>query len=366
MPLRYKLLLTLGLTIGLLAFAIVAPESFRVLYSLAGLSVLAFAFVVAFVFIAAFVFPCLPIVPKPTRRPRRLLYKASLKFYRQQLTALAPSRVAWTIVLHLLAAGIMFSVLTEPLPLLWMALAALAYVVAVSALILSMLGSMPFFAALWNGVAFRLGLLVFPLVVGFVVKGYAGVWIGENLHISASNTPHALFAATGSLLCAIAGLALGASSFFFELLGLLNLRGTFDKSDARRLGVPVLMLVSMASAFIGAHFAGPFAGPLGRTLISAIAFEFDATPATACVLTLDEERLARTTPDPILKVLHLSSSQEKGILVKRSAALFREARLKDLQSQAGDERKLEIGRTVECYKVLPDPPEKAASQPIGP
>lgn len=273
---------------------------------------------------------------------------------RVQLQAITALRIWSTVALHIGCGVALVMMLREPMSLFGLASLLLGYIFIVSTVTLSLLFQIPFLRSLWNDVVVKLGLLVVPIYFGFVAKGYAATWVEELLGTSSANAGYALFAAASFLLCVIVATLLAVAALLSEAALILTPLGRgAGGSSAKRVGLGILAASSFVATMLGAYAAAALpASRTGNVLLAAIAFEFDASPAGHCELDASEQLLA-AGPEPVLKALHLASSQERALLVQRSPSLFRQARLSDLRNAASDDRQLRLGRVAECYKSRP-------------
>lgn len=288
-------------------------------------------------------------------RIRRAMRSLEVNFKRGVRTESRVLSVARLWLTTMLAVGAIASyayVLSQPLSLLAHLIALLGYVLALSALGTSLFARLPIVQSAWRDPSRRLLMWAMPPFLVFVAKGYAGLWIGEQLGTSWVNVSYTLVAGMVFLLCLIPAFVLAALALVFEVVLLVSLLGpSAVNGRERRIG-----MIALASAFFIAVLVGVNAtaevvgGRLGNALLLASAFEFDATPATYCELDKDERQLA-TQPDPHIKALHLGSSQERALLIRRSPALFSPTTLKDLRQEAKNSRRIEVLRITECYQL---------------
>lgn len=285
------------------------------------------------------------------------------RFLRVEVRALSSARIWTTVALHLAAMLLFAYIVLQPLSLLALTTLLFGFSFMVSATTLSLLKQLPCVQRLWGDVIVRISLLAFPAYFAFVARGYANVWVGELLGVSAANASSALFAATVFLLCVVASLLLLTAVLPFEL-ALMVVPSALPKKSNKKVGLMVLLGTSLI-ALVAAHLAAmqPPSSRVGSRLISAIAFEFDAAPANHCELSGEERRLVERN-EPFIKALYLSTDQDRAILVKRGPALFRSVVLRDLQAM-DVKALLEPTRVVECFKLSPAPPDGASSAAAG-
>ncbi len=203
--------------------------------------------------------------------------------------------------------------------------------------------------------------------------------------MSASNVPMAHLAATSFLLLCSVALPLFAAAIAFEIFYFISILApkenrhpapfkistiaiftsletsknwmekAYIQRIAKKLELPALCIIIFAACYIGIQASVSMAiARHGEIILSAIVFEFDATPADRCELTEDEKSPmeSNVSSKSALKVLFFSDSQEKAILVKNTVDLFKPINLKELNSENSSPRKLVFGRVVDCYKPI--------------
>lgn len=275
------------------------------------------------------------------------------RFLRVEARALSPTRIWVTVGLHLVAMLLFAYTVLQPLSLLALATLLFGFSFMVSAAILSLLKQLPSVQRLWDDTIVRIALLAFPAYFVFVARGYANVWVGELLGVSASNASSALLASTVFLLCIVPSLLILIATLAFEL-ALMVVPSALPKKSGKKIPLMVLFgssLIALVAAYLAA--IQPPSSRVGSRLIAAIAFEFDAAPANHCELTTEERRLVELD-QPFIKALFLTTGQDRAILVKRGPALFRPVVLRDLKAM-DVKALLEPIRVVECFK-LPSAP----------
>lgn len=297
-----------------------------------------------------------PLVMPVLKSLVRLERSRFKRFLRVEARALSTTRIWATIALHLAAMLFFAYNVLQPLSLLAVGTLLLGFSFMVSAATLSLLKQLPSVQRLWNDTIVRIALLAFPAYFVFVARGYANVWVGELLGVSASNASSALFAATVFLLCIVPSLLLLIATLGFEV-AVMVVPSASPKNSGKRVSLMVLLGVSLI-AVLAANQAAiqPPSSRVGSRLLAAIAFEFDAAPANHCELT-DDERRQVERDEPFIKALFLSTSQDRALLVKRAPALFRPVVLRDLESMDAKALLIPI-RVVECFK--PQPERRAA------
>lgn len=275
------------------------------------------------------------------------------RFLRVEARALSQNRIWATAGLHVAAMLLFAYIVLQPLSLLALSSLLFGFSFMVSATTLSLLKQLPCVQKLWADVIVRIALLAFPAYFAFVARGYANVWVGELLGVSAANASSALFAATVFLLCVVPAMLLLAAVLLFEL-ALMVVPSALPKKSNKKVGLLVLFGTSLF-ALLAAHETArqPFSSRVGNRLIAAIAFEFDAAPANRCELQ-DDERPQVERDEPFIKALHLSTNQDRALLIKRGPALFRPVVLRDLETM-NVKALLEPIRMVECFKLPPEP-----------
>lgn len=331
------------------------------LIALLGLALAAACYVCVNAIVVGWLMRHVPPLVTPVFRLLVRLTRSKLKrFLRVETRGLSRARIWATIGLQLLAMLLFAYTVLQPLSLLALATLLLGFSFIVSAAILSLLNRLPSVQRLWGDTIVRIALLALPAYFVFVARGYANVWVGELLGVSASNASSALLAATVFLLCIIPALLLLIATLIFEM-ALMVVPSALPKKSDKKVSLTVLFGSSLL-ALIAANQAAiqPPSSRVGSRLIAAIAFEFDAAPANHCELTKDERRLVERN-EPFIKALYLTTDQDRAILVKRGPALFRSVVLRDLKAM-DVKALLEPVRVVECFKlsaVPPSPPSAA-------
>ncbi|WP_459617097.1 hypothetical protein [Bordetella sp. 2513F-2] len=89
---------------------------------------------------------------------------------------------------------------------------------------------------------------------------------------------------------------------------------------------------------------------IASILLAAVVFEMDAVPASRCALDGDDLAAARG-PDPAVKVLFLSTTQEKAVVVRRGEDLYEPIVLRNYKGDDSARRGVSIGKTVTCYDI---------------
>jgi hypothetical protein len=171
----------------------------------------------------------------------------------------------------------------------------------------------------------------------------------------------ALIAATVFVLCLAISIVLASTALIFEITYILGIVAASGRTKTRKAAVLMALISSFVATLIAAYVSLQPTKEVGSVLISAIAFDFDAGPAVVCSLNSEERPLAKTKPDPIIKALHLSSSQERAWLVKRPPSLFREITYRSIGEEDLKAKMLVMLRSVDCHKD-PLAPDSAASQ----
>ncbi|GKS95050.1 hypothetical protein [Acidovorax sp. SUPP2825] len=301
-----------------------------------------------------------------------------LTSFANQLHALSVARIWTTVIMHVIAIAVLFYFISIPLDIIWITLLLLGYAFFVSTLTLSLLVKLPFLRQLWEDTFFKIGLLAIPVPLHYLSKGYAALWIGEILGISAANVPMAHVAATSFFLLLAVALALSLTALIFEVslfLSMLQKQGvrlpeketsTFFllfslrpyrrrserirvRMAQRKVGIFLLSFASFFGCWAGFNAAASIApGQLSRIVVSAIVFEFDAAPANRCALT-PAERLKVQRDEPLVKALFLAGTQDKAILAERQKNLFKPIQFKGFRARAEEERGLSLQRTVACH-----------------
>ena len=305
--------------------------------------------------------------------------RSAIAFAYRQLRPLSARRLWATALLQVVALGLFASIIIGPSEPLLLAAALLIYPLFAGALSISLLARFPLVRAIWHDVFFKIFLVGLQLFFLYFAKGYAEYWIADLWKISAANVPVAHAAATGfSMLLCSAALLL-AVVFVFELLFLLSYfrlckgpkKPPGKAPDAARLAVArqpggspgrkrafrrkaaqalatfmtfMACLVAVKACFV---MAEPRAA---SSLLSAIVFDFDAVPADHCQLGEPDRQGAIAKPFRV-KVLFLSTTQEKALVVHRGKDLYQPIVLRRLKTERGTQRDLRIGATVDCYRT---------------
>lgn len=283
------------------------------------------------------------------------------QFLRTEANALSNTRIWATIALQLVAMLFFAYAVLQPLSPLALGTLLLGFSFMVSAATLSLLKQLPSVQRLWDDAIVRIALLALPAYFVFIARGYANVWVGELLGVSASNASSALFAATVFLLCVVPSWLLLIATLVFEV-AVMVVPSALPKNSGKKASLMVLLGVSLI-AVLAAHEAvrQPPSSRVGSRLLAAIAFEFDAAPANRCELTENERRQVELD-EPFIKALYLSTSQDRALLVKRGPALFRPVVLRDLKSMDAKALLIPI-RVVECFKPEPERLASPSSSP---
>ncbi len=315
---------------------------------------------------------------------RKLITTLTNQFHKLSL-----SRIWITVILHVASMAFLCYFLTRPQEILWITLVLLGYAFFVSTLTLSLLMRLPYVKKLWEDTFFKVSMLAIPILLLYLAKGYAALWIGEIFHISASNVPMAHFAATSFFLLLAVSLGLSITALFFELAFVIfmpsdkRMRIAVDQPNIfpmlfslrpyrrrtervsmrifqKSIGMFFLLLASFFGTYMGFYAAASIApGQFSRIIVSAIVFEFDAAPADRCTLT-PKEKLKVQRDEPLIKALFLAGSQDKAILVERQKNLFAPIRLQGFRARTEKERDLSMQRTTEC-NTLSDKVSSTAS-----
>lgn len=310
--------------------------------------------------------------------PRR--WRKFVRLMSKQLAALSDARIWTTVFLQISAAGCFVAALSSSLAIMWLVLVHIGYVFFVSALTLSLLAAMPVVRSLWGDVFFKSAVFVAPVVMLFIAKGHAALWVGEQFGVSAANLPMTHTLATCFLLLVVVAVVLSAAALLFECLLLYatqkppsarvapgsrsflalstSTRVVRRKADrdrlhgvSRFLGIVLLTGISFAACYFGFNAVVSLVGNrVAAAALAATAFDFDAGPATQCELS-DAERLLASASEPMLKALFLASAQEKALLVRRDKGLFDPIMMGKPHPDWEERVKLTPIRVVECYKA---------------
>lgn len=322
------------------------------LLALLGLALAAACFTLANAIVIGWLTRRIPPFLRLLRRWEKSKFK---RFLRVEVRALSTTRIWATIALHLVAMLVFAYTVLQPLSLLAVATLLLGFSFVVSAATLSLLKRLPSAQRLWEDPIVRIALLALPAYLVFVARGYANVWVGDLLGVSATNASSALLAATVFLLCLVPSLLLLVTTLALEV-AVMVVPSALPRHSGKKVALTILLGISFL-AMLAAHEAAsqPPSSRVGSRLLAAIVFEFDAAPANRCELTPDERRHVERD-EPFIKALYLSTTQDRALLVKRGPALFRPVVLRDLKAM-DVKALLEPIRVVECFKLPPSPGE---------
>lgn len=278
----------------------------------------------------------------------RLVYVKTKRFVRIESRAISSTRIWSTVATHLLSVPLFLYAVVQPHSLLKLTTLIFGFVLLVSAVTLSLIRSLPTAHKLWEDAATKIAVITVPTYLLFVARGYAGVWVGDTIGMSAINASSAFLATTALLLSLALAIALLGATLIFELAFIASmLRSTKSMAKVRLqvlCGTSFFALIAAVTTVTQLPSSA-----LGNRLIAAIIFEFDAAPANHCALT-NMERLLVERDEPFIKALYLSTAQDHAILFKRGPDLFRPVVLRDLKS-SDVKVLLEPIRVVECFKV---------------
>lgn len=291
---------------------------------------------------------------KKGRQISQSLITSLERFWWKNFQALSTTRIWAIVLLNVGGIATVFHLQSQPLSPLVLATALLGYVFYISIVTLLLLVKLPFFVKLWQEPAVKVCILTLPILSGFFVKGYAGLWIGEVLGVNATNTGYTLLAATAFLLCGLYTIPLAIAMFLFESLLILSpIAGDSRGSRAKKVGTYLLLVSGFCVTYIGIQISPQFSlSKLGNPLLAATAFELDASPATHCELTKEQRALTQSDA-PIVKALHLSTSQERAVLLQRSPSLFLPIVWHDFVKEPPGTRRVDTIAVTGCYLYPP-------------
>lgn len=276
-----------------------------------------------------------------------------------QLYALPRSKVHAAVGLQLLAlAGFAFSIWH---PLNWLVLVSLVlgFCLFYVALAVSILSLMPVVRRWWDDPGRRVLSWGVPLFALFVAKATGGARVQELFDTGASNLPYTWVAATISLLCLVSSVGLTVVSVILDLALFAFWLG--ERKQLQRSDLHALFAVSVVTTLTaGFSLIQLPAQRFGDVMLHAVAFEFDAAPARYCELSAEE---ALKGTHGLLKVLPLSTAQDKALLIERSPALLDDVVLRQLGRTDTATREVKVLRPVECYKPKVACDGSAASAP---
>lgn len=305
--------------------------------------------------------------------------RCAIAFAYGQLRPLSIPRLWTTALLQIAALGLFGFIVVGPSAPLALAAALLIYPLFAGAMSISLLARFPIVRAVWQDVFFKIFLVGLQLFFLYFAKGYADYWIADLWKISATNVPVAHAAATGfSMLLCSAALLL-AVVLVFELLFLFSYfrlckgpkKPPGKASDAaplavarqpggspgrkrafhRKAGQALATFMTFMACLVAVKACFVMAEPRAASaLLSAIVFDFDAVPADHCQLDEPDRQGAAAKPLDV-KVLFLSTTQEKALVVHRGKDLYEPIVLRRLKAERGTQRDLRIGATVDCYRT---------------
>jgi len=305
--------------------------------------------------------------------------RSAIAFAYRQLRPLSARRLWATALLQVVALGLFASIIIGPSEPLLLAAALLIYPLFAGALSISLLARFPLVRAIWHDVFFKIFLVGLQVFFLYFARGFADYWIADLWKISAANTPVAHAAATGFSMLLCSSILLLAVVFVFELLFLLSYfrlckgpkrrsgqasaaargaaagestrRAARQRAFYRKTGQALATLMTFIACLVAVNASLVMAGPRAASaLLSAIAFDFDTVAADHCQLG-EPDRQGATEKPPGVKVLFLSTTQEKALVVHRGKDLYQPIVLRRLNAERGTQRDLRIGATVDCYRT---------------
>lgn len=301
-----------------------------------------------------------------------------LKFVHKEMSAWS-NRYAWVVaVLQVFALLVYLSNIFYELSLWGVIFALLTYWLVVCALSISIISKFPIIRACWNDISVKIVIFGSQLVGLFLAKGMANVWLADLWGISAVNMPMAHAVATVFTMLFGLSLLLLPAMFVFEFLFLFSLAAPMNQRSAgkwtepfvwrssaiqgkgttvrkwcwrERLGITLVTVTTLFACGMAIN-SGPalFRSPVADTFLAAVAYELDAVPAYRCDLRDESDRAAAKKDDPDVKVLFLSSTQERAIILRRAKNLYDPIVLKRFNSNRDAGKGFTVGDVVVCYR----------------
>lgn len=309
--------------------------------------------------------------------------EALIAFARTEMAAW-PIRVVWiTAIFQITALAMFVYAVRDELSLIWLIVALLVYPLVACALAVSLIMRLPTPRALWNDISIKVLLFGSQVISLFVAKGAANNWLGDMWQISATNVPLAHAAATGFMMLLVIVFPLLFVVFFFEVLFFVSLWTaiaspndpatqkspincdvfavrassnslTPEKRGRRPVWVALATFITFLACLISIFALAELPGTrLTSSFLASVAFELDAVPADRCELTPMDRDAARKE-DPDVKVIFLSTTQEKALVVRRAEHLYKPMTFREFRNRGGGEKNLIIGETVACFRLTAD------------
>ncbi|OZI79118.1 hypothetical protein CAL24_04030 [Bordetella genomosp. 2] len=336
--------------------------------------------------LAAIVVAALPVLTalilSVLARNLRRCCRSAVAFAYCQLRPLSTRRLWATALLQISALVLFALIIVGPSEPLVLAAALLIYPLFAIAMAISLLAQFPLVRAMWHDVFFKIFLVGLQLFFLYFAKGSADYWIADLWKISAVNTPVAHAAATGFSMLLCSSILLLAVVLVFDFLFLLSYlrlckgpkrpkgqvsdaarpavggeptqRPTRQRAFYRKTGQALGTLMTFIACLVAVNASLVMAGPRAASaLLSAIVFDFDTVEADHCQLD-KQDRERATAKLPGVKVLFLSTTQEKALVVHRGKDLYQPIVLRQINAERGVQRDLRIGPAVACYRIEAD------------
>ncbi|MNK94529.1 hypothetical protein D3C87_1147310 [compost metagenome] len=292
-------------------------------------------------------------------------------------------RVWWIAVFQIAALAIFIPVVRGELSLVGLIAALLIYPFFACALSLSLIAKLPTPRAWWNDASFKMILLGSQLISLFIAQGAANNWLGHMWKISATNVPLAHAAATSFMMLLFLLVPLLLVVFVFEILFCFSLaapagsgtNSTWQGSPGKRrffmpgghnkgptprklgwgsVGIMMATFTTFLAGLVAVYAVAELPGTrLASTFLAAVAFELDAVPANRCELAV-ADREAALKKDPDVKVLFLSTTQERALVVRRADDLYKPIVLREFNAKDDGRKNITIGETVACHALTPN------------
>lgn len=295
-----------------------------------------------------------------------------------------PTHFVWLTAIFQIAALVLFlPAVRGELSLVGLIAALLIYPFSACVLSLSLIAKLPTPRAWWNDASFKMILFGSQLISLFIARGAANNWLGHMWKISATNVPMAHAAATGFMMLLFLLVPLLIVVFLFEILFFFSLAapvasgtnstwqgsptkyGIFTPGGDSRgvaprkwgwgsVGVVVATFTTCLAGLVAVYAVAELPGTrLASTFLAAVAFELDAVPADRCELSATD-RDAAFKKDPDVKVLFLSTTQERALVVRRADDLYKPIVLREFNAKDDGRKNITIGETVACHALTPN------------
>jgi hypothetical protein len=308
------------------------------------------------------------------------------KFWFRQYEAISSSAAFTTLALNIVFLLLFAWTIRTPTQTAFLPAILIGLTFLISASISSLIARMPFFLMLWKNTFTKILLLASPVYLHFVAKTIASERLTSLFEISASHMPITHVVCTFLFLLLLSGLLFGLAAVLFETMLLIALavgsfkkppsgnaapnkpggwlalalsskpsRRSADRLHLERVSRQVSVALVLLSSFFACFFLMEasvriYSGNVERLVLHSMVFEFDAIPAKYCRLSPEDEAASRLE-NPLVKVLPVSSSQEKAFVLTRGATLLDPVTVVDLPSVLPAEKSLRVGSMVNCLVV---------------